>query len=118
MIFSRDNGHHAPHEATSRLCTPHATQFLLDTNKRLENSNVSRNSFKTNNSANFYSIQIADSTRYKSIRRHVTEISFYNPAGAIFNRQPAQRSRTPGLANLTHSSLSSDPIFEDRNPRA
>jgi hypothetical protein len=118
MIFSRDNGHHAPHEATSGLCTLHTTQFLLDTNERLENSNISRNSPKTNNSANFYSIQIADSTRYKSIRRRVTEISFYDPAGAKFNRQPAQLSGTSGLANLTQSRLSSDPIFEDRNPRA
>jgi hypothetical protein len=118
MIFSRDNGQHAPRKAINRICTHQGNQFLLDTNKRLENSVISRNSFKTNNSANFYSIQIADSTRYKSIPRRVTLISFYDRAGAIFNRRSAQVSRTCGLANLTQSSLSSDPIFDDRNPRA
>ena len=118
MIFSRDNGQHAPHEASSRLCTHHDAQFLLDTNERLETSNIFRNSFKTNNGVNFYSIQTADSTRYKSIRRRVTEISFYNPAGEAFIRQRAQHSPTSGPAKLVQSRLSSDPIFEDRNPRA
>jgi hypothetical protein len=118
MIFSRDNGHHAPHEAPSRLCTPQAAQFLLDTNERLENTNISRNSFKTNNSANFYSMQTADSTRYKAIRRRAAEISFYSPARATFIRERAQHSRTSGPAKRVQSSLSSDPIFDDRNPRA
>jgi hypothetical protein len=118
MIFSRDNGCHAPRKATNRICTHQATQFLLDTNRRLENSNISRNSLKTNNSANFYSIQTANSTRYKSIRRRVTEISFYHPADAIFNRQAAQHSRTTSAANPTQSSLPSDLILDHRNHRA
>jgi hypothetical protein len=109
MNFLRDDGHNEPHEATNRICTPLAAQFLLDTNERLENINIARNSFKTNNSANFYSIQTANSTRYKSTPRRAAEISIYKPAATTCVR---------GLANLTLSSLSSDLIFDDRNPRA
>jgi hypothetical protein len=115
MIFLRANGRH---QATNRICIHQAAQFLLDTNERLENTNISRNSFKTNNSANFYSIQIANSTRYKSTTRRAAQISIYTPADAIFNLQPAQPSRPSGLAKLTQSSLSSDLIFDDRIPRA
>jgi hypothetical protein len=137
MIFSRDNGRHEPDETTNRIRAHHAAQFLLDTNKCLEQHDFRRNSFKTNHAANFYSIQKRDSIRYKSVLRRAIQVSIYKPADPIFDRQPRglethvthteqttatlcnrQLSRTSGPANLTQSSLPSDLIFDDRNPRA
>lgn len=73
MIFLCDTGHRQPYEPTKRLCTDCAAQFLLETNERLDNPNISRKSFKTNNRRFFYSIQTADSTRYKSTPRRAPQ---------------------------------------------
>jgi hypothetical protein len=139
MIFSRDNDLHEPHETANRICghANQATQFLLDTNEGLEKHINPRNSFKTNNSRDLYSIQKRNSARYKPTLRRAIQVSMYNPAYAIFNCQPSrletrithtkqttaphfnrQLSRTSGPANLTQSSLPSDLTFDDRNPRA
>ena len=82
MIFSRDNSQHEPDETTDRI----RAQFLLDTNKYLEQHGIRRNSFKTNNAANFYSIQKRNSIRYKSMLQRAIQVSIYKPAGAIFDR--------------------------------
>jgi hypothetical protein len=111
MIFSRDNAQHEPDETTNRIRAHHA--------------------------ANLYSIQKHNSIRYKSALRRAIPVSIYKPADAIFDRQPRRLetrvthtkqtaailcnrplSRTSGPANLTQSSLPSDLIFDDRNPRA
>src|SRR5580704_17776844 len=67
MIFSRDSGQHKPDETTNQIRTQHhanqATQFLLDINESLEKHSIPSNSFKTNNSSSFYSIQIDASAR-------------------------------------------------------
>jgi hypothetical protein len=137
MIFSRDNGQHEPDETTNRIRAHHAAQFLLDTNKCHEQHDIRRNSLKTNNAANFYSMQKRNSIRCKSTLRRAIQVSIYKPAGAIFDRQPGrletdvthrkqttatlcnrQLSRTSGPENLTQSSLPSDLIFDDRNLRA
>jgi hypothetical protein len=137
MIFSRDNAQHEPDETTNRIRAHHAAQFLLDRNTCLEQHDIRRNSLKTNNTANFYSIQKRNSIRYKSALRRAIQVSIYKPADAIFDRQSRrlethvthreqttatrcnrQLSRTSGPANLTQSSLRSDLIFDDRNPRA
>jgi hypothetical protein len=119
MIFSRDSGQHKPDETTNQIRTHHhanqATQFLLDINESLEKHSIPSNSFKTNNSSSFYSIQKRNSTRYKSTLRRAMQLSTYHPAYAIFNRQ---LSRTSALANLTRPGLPSDLTFDDRNPRA
>jgi hypothetical protein len=138
MIFSRDNGRHEPEETTNRIRAQHAAQFLLDTNKYLEEDDIRRNSFKTNNAANSYSIQKRNSIRYKSTLRRAIQVSIYKPADAVLDRQPRRLethlthtkqttatpcchrplSRTFGPANLRQSSLPSDLIFDGRNLRA
>jgi hypothetical protein len=49
----------------TRLRARFRDAFLLDTNGRLQEHSIHRNSFKTTKSTNFYSIQIDVSTRYK-----------------------------------------------------
>ena len=139
MIFSRNNDHQ---QMANRIRAHHhhanqATQFLLDTNEGLEKHSILRNSFKTNNATNFYSIQKRGSTRYKPTLRRAIQLSMYSPAYAIYIGEPSrletdvtqteqttaphlnrQLSRTSSAANLTQSSLPSDFIFDGRNPRA
>src|SRR5580693_5720935 len=142
MIFLPDSGQHTRGETRNLIRTHHrATEFLLDTNKHFEKRTIRRNSLRTNNGANFYSIQKRNSTRYKLTPRlsqsSAIRPSTCKPADAIFNRQPRrletnvthtkqttatllhrQFSRSFVRANLTPLHLPSDLIFDHRNPRA